>query len=90
MVAGLPVVAACVGGIPDLVQHGVTGLLAPVGDVAALGAAVMRLLDDRELAVRLTAAAWRHVLDYHCWPVLAQRVRRLYDPRGHDSAGRRF
>ncbi|MDQ3765381.1 MAG: glycosyltransferase family 4 protein [Actinomycetota bacterium] len=79
MAAGLPVVATRVGGIPDLVQHEVTGLLAPVGDVTALAAAVTRLLDDRELAARLAAAARRHVLGHYCWPVLAQRVRQLYD-----------
>jgi glycosyltransferase involved in cell wall biosynthesis len=83
MAAGLPVVATRVGGIPDLIQHEVTGLLAPVGDVPALAAAVTRLLDDRELAARLAAAAQRHVLSYHCWPVLAQRVQRLYDLARH-------
>src|SRR5581483_4536398 len=49
MSAGLPVVANAAGGIPELVADGVTGLLAPVGDVAALGAALDRVLADAAL-----------------------------------------
>jgi glycosyltransferase involved in cell wall biosynthesis len=56
----------------------VSGLLAPVGDIAALAAAVTRLLEDRKLAARLAATARRHVLHHYCWPVLAERVLRIY------------
>jgi glycosyltransferase involved in cell wall biosynthesis len=45
MAAGLPVASTAVGGIPAVVEHGVTGLLAPV-DAAALGAAIGELVDD--------------------------------------------
>jgi glycogen synthase len=78
MAAGLPVVATRVGGIPDLIQHGVTGLLAPVGDVTALAFAVTRLLDDRKLAAQLAAAGRRYAFAHHSWPALAQRVLQLY------------
>jgi 2-deoxystreptamine N-acetyl-D-glucosaminyltransferase/2-deoxystreptamine glucosyltransferase len=78
MAAGLPVVATCVGGIVNVVEHEVTGLLTTAGDVAGLAAAVTRLLNDRELAARLAAAARRYAFDHHSWPVLAQRVQRLY------------
>jgi glycogen synthase len=78
MAAGLPVVATRVGGIVNVVQHEVTGLLATAGDVAGLAAAVTRLLNDRELAARLAATARRYAFEHHSWPVLAQRVQRLY------------
>jgi glycosyltransferase involved in cell wall biosynthesis len=42
--AGLPVVATCVGGVPELVTEGVTGCLAPAGDAAALAAAMHRVM----------------------------------------------
>ena len=52
--AGVPIVAARGGGIPEVVRDGVNGLLVPPGQPAALGAALLRLLGDRELANRLS------------------------------------
>lgn len=49
MAAGLPVVATAVGGIPELVQDGVTGLLTPPDDPAALADALAVLLDNPHL-----------------------------------------
>jgi glycosyltransferase involved in cell wall biosynthesis len=56
MEAGLPVVATRVGGLPDVVEDGVTGLLVPPRDPAALATAVAALLGDRERARRLGEA----------------------------------
>ena len=71
MAAGLPVVAAQVGGIPDVVDEGVTGYTFPIGDVATLRAGVQRLADDRAhrqamgRAARAYAATqtWAHMND---------------------------
>jgi glycosyltransferase involved in cell wall biosynthesis len=57
MAAGAPVVATRVGGTPEALIDGQTGLLVPPGDSEAIATAVMRLLDDRELAIRLGRAA---------------------------------
>ncbi|HET7583605.1 MAG TPA: glycosyltransferase family 4 protein [Gemmatimonadaceae bacterium] len=56
-----PIAATAGGGIPEVVEHERTGLLAPVGDGVALGANIARLLTDRELAARLADAAFRKV-----------------------------
>jgi glycosyltransferase involved in cell wall biosynthesis len=51
--AGVPVAATAGGAIPELVRNETTGLLAPVGDETALAGAILRLLEDRELAGRV-------------------------------------
>ena len=57
MASGLPVVAADIGGIADLVDHEHTGLLAPDDDARAMADAVIRLLRDRALADHVTRSA---------------------------------
>lgn len=57
MASGCPVVAPRVGGIPELVQHGVTGLLYTPGDVAEAAIAVRQLLQEAELRRQLAAQA---------------------------------
>lgn len=55
--AGRPAAATAVGGVADVVTDGVTGLLAPANDEAALAEAMFRLADDPGLRARLGAAA---------------------------------
>ena len=57
MFAGLPVVSTPVGGIPEMVLDGETGVLVPPGDEAAIAAALERLLGDDALRARMGAAA---------------------------------
>lgn len=54
---GKPVVATRAGGIPEVVEHERSGLLAPVEDAEALGAALARVVSDAGLAARLAAGA---------------------------------
>ena len=61
MAHGRPVVATRVGGIPELVEDGVTGFLVEPGDCNALRAALQRLLGDPELRRRMGAEARRRV-----------------------------
>jgi L-malate glycosyltransferase len=52
---GKPVAATAAGGIPEAVANGETGLLVPIGNAAALGNAIARLLADRTLAEQMGA-----------------------------------
>ena len=61
MAHGRPVVASAVGGIPELVEDGVTGLLVPPGDVGALRGALERLLADPILRRRMGREGRRRV-----------------------------
>jgi len=57
MVAGIPIVATEVGGVPEMVEHNQSALLVPANDPPALAAAIVRVVTDGELARRLAAAA---------------------------------
>jgi glycosyltransferase involved in cell wall biosynthesis len=57
MANGLPVVSTAVGGIPEIVQDGVNGLLVPPRDPEGIYAAIHRLLKDGELRLRITKSA---------------------------------
>lgn len=61
---GTPVVATAVGGNPEVITDGVEGLLIPAGDVAALASAVCRILDNPDLAARMSAAGLRRSADF--------------------------
>jgi glycosyltransferase involved in cell wall biosynthesis len=61
MYCGKPVAATAAGGIPDVVEDGVTGLLSPVGDAAALGAAIAALCRDAARRREMGEAARQRV-----------------------------
>jgi glycogen(starch) synthase len=77
MRAGVPVVAADTGGVSATVTDGVTGLLVPPGQPAALAAALRRVMADGALARRLADAARQRSRDYS-WDALADRVLGVY------------
>jgi glycosyltransferase involved in cell wall biosynthesis len=77
---GRGVVGSRVGGIPDLVEDGKTGLLVPPGDPDALADALVRVLSDRALAARLGEAAREAVGPWLATPEeYARRLRELVE-----------
>ena len=76
---GRPVVATDIGGNRELVRHGDTGLLVPPRDPAALAAAVLTLLDDRDLASRLTDAASERFRAGFSVPTMVRQYEQLYE-----------
>jgi glycosyltransferase involved in cell wall biosynthesis len=62
MTTGTPVVGSSVGGIPDLIQHGETGYLFPVGDEIALAATLEKLLASESHAEELGACAKKRAI----------------------------
>ena len=69
--AGLPVVTTDAGGIPYVVSHEQTGLLVEMNDHEAMAAAAIRLLEDEELAARLTGNARAECAKYR-WDVVRE------------------
>jgi glycosyltransferase involved in cell wall biosynthesis len=62
--SGLPVVTTDAGGISYLVQDGETGLVVRKGDYEAMAASALRLLEDDELAMKITSQAREEVRRY--------------------------
>jgi len=72
-----PVVASRVGGVPELVDHGKTGLLVDRGDVRGLSDSILRILDDGKLANRLGKAARKKVESFS-WGRAAEATLKVY------------
>ena len=78
MAAGIPVVATNVGGNTEIVQHGSTGLLVPARDAAALGAAMIRILESRELAEQFGQAGYERVKTHFSLASTVRQTEQLY------------
>ena len=87
MAAGRPVVASAVGPIPEIVVDGVTGLLVPPGDPAALADAVTSLLRDPELASALGRAGRARVERELKIDTMVERTEALYEELLGDDDG---
>ena len=86
--AGVPVVSTRVGGVPELIQHGVSGLLAPIGDVQCLAAHVLRLLADPALGRDLARAASQRLGEEYDLDRVVQDHVRLYGRLAAPGASR--
>jgi glycosyltransferase involved in cell wall biosynthesis len=79
LACGVPLVATTGGALPEVVgDDGVTGLLVPPGDPGALAGAIRTVLDEPELAARLSAAGRRRVLDRFTWQACAAATAEHY------------
>jgi glycosyltransferase involved in cell wall biosynthesis len=94
MAAGLPVVATAVGGVPDVVEDGLTGTLVPSGSAEALAHAIVRLITDRELRETLGRAGRSRAFQRYTRQRLMTQVAALYEElvvtgrrTGHAIAG---
>jgi len=72
MACGVPVIATDVGGIPEVVDHGESGYLAPIGDVEAMADAAIPLLADAATWKEFSAAARRGAERYSSGRVVSQ------------------
>lgn len=73
-----PVVASQVGGVPELIDDGIDGLLIPPGDVGALSRAIAQVLTEPELAQRLGRQGRQKVLRDHTMGAMAAKTIEVY------------
>ena len=86
MAASRPIVATTAGGIPEIVEHGVNGLLVPPRDHAALAASIVRLLKDAALRRQTGAAGFARVTERFTVDRMVERTAAVYARvagRGH-------
>ena len=79
MSLGKPVVATAVGGVPSVIESGVTGLLVPVADATELAQSLENLISDPALRSRLGSAAQQVALERHGLGSMIQTVERVYE-----------
>ncbi len=87
MASGLPLVGTRVGGIPEIIEDGESGLLVEPRDHGQIASAFLRLLEDPELRRRLGEGARSRVEREFAWPEIARRTVEVYvqaiGRRGH-------
>ena len=79
MASGTPVVCSRLGGLPEVVQDGITGFLVTPGDVDELHDRIATLLTDARLAARMGSRARELVFDRFTWQACAARCLAAYD-----------
>jgi glycosyltransferase involved in cell wall biosynthesis len=78
MAHGIPVVSTPVGGIPELVDDGNTGLLTEPGNALALATKILRLLDNTSYAESLGKAGQRRVQEVCSLELVSTKLREIY------------
>ena len=76
---GLPVVATRVGGVPEVVRNGETGLLVPPRDPQGMAAAILRLGNDPDWRKRMGSAARKHVMECFTVEKMASAYQKIYN-----------
>src|SRR5450759_1313639 len=79
MALSRPVVASNVGGIPEMIEDRVSGLLVPPGNSEALAGAINRLLSDHPFADMLAKRVHDLVHDRFCIELMTSQIEALYD-----------
>jgi glycosyltransferase involved in cell wall biosynthesis len=79
MASSKPVVATCVGGNPEVVVHGKTGLLVPPANADALASAILAILEDKEVALRFGKAGRKRVEERFSLGVMLRNYENLFE-----------
>jgi glycosyltransferase involved in cell wall biosynthesis len=78
MAMGVPVIGSRVGGIPDIIRHGKDGFLVPPGDKKALAAAILKILDETELATYMGMSGIDRVSEKFSARAMVRKIEAVY------------
>jgi glycosyltransferase involved in cell wall biosynthesis len=78
MAAGIPVIASRLGGIPEVIEHGKSGLLVEPGNASALASAIQSLTENRELRLALVTEGRKKVKAKFSEKLMVKKVESIY------------
>ncbi|OQY53428.1 MAG: glycosyltransferase family 4 protein [Candidatus Parabeggiatoa sp. nov. 2] len=84
---GLPVVVSRVGGLPEVVEEGVTGLLAQKDNVEQFAAALLKLVQNQTLRDSMGEAGRQHVIEEYDWQESVQILEAVYSKKYNELRG---
>jgi len=85
MASGVPVIGSNIGGIPDIIKNEINGLLVPPGDPEALASAIMKILNNPELAEKFAQEGLRTVQERFSWDKISDQFIEIYQEVLHES-----
>jgi glycosyltransferase involved in cell wall biosynthesis len=78
MASGIPVIGSEVGGIPELIRHGETGLLFQPGDPDSLAESIFRLIEEENLRQNLKTKAFQEIKRKYTWEKISEELIHKY------------
>jgi len=78
MACKLPVIASNIGGIPDIVHDGETGILVPEKDSMEISQSIIKLIENEDLRENLTFKGYYMVIEYFSWEKIAKDYINIY------------
>ncbi len=88
MAVGVPVICPKAGGVSEIIEDGINGLMVPPADVNALANTIVHILNDRRLAKRLRRSGLKTVREKFSWERTARRTLELYEKVCEEHAKR--
>jgi glycosyltransferase involved in cell wall biosynthesis len=79
MASGVPVIASDVGGIPEVIDHGRTGYLAPVGDIDAMSTYAIELLQNEAQHCQFALEAQKQAKERFDYRLIVPQYEKLYE-----------
>ncbi|MEM4953709.1 MAG: glycosyltransferase, partial [Desulfurococcaceae archaeon] len=79
MSCSLPVIASNVGGIPEVIQHMVNGILIDPGDLNALSNSIITLLQDKNFREKLAHSARKTIEERFSWNMVIPQIVQTYE-----------
>lgn len=79
MACGVPIIGTSVGGIPDFLKNGYTGLFCNPGDPTDIAEKIIKILNDDELGHRLAENGRKLVEEKYNWEIVAEKFKKIYE-----------